>query len=169
MNRPRSVVNRGRRLFETGILAAALLVSAPAAACTRCLHTFGDGTVVVGRSMDWLEDPGSEIWCFPRGMQRHGNAGPHRLTWTSRYGSVGVSFYGVAIACGMNEEGLVTNLLYLAESNSGKPASGRPTLSIGGWAHYALDSHAIFECLGGAGHHHAGRAQRRQHDLANGA
>jgi penicillin V acylase-like amidase (Ntn superfamily) len=120
----------------------ALWVAAPVAACTRCLHVFGDGTVIVGRSMDWMEDPGSEIWCFPRGMERHGNAGPQSLSWMSRFGSVGVSFYGAATACGMNEEGLVANLLYLAESDYGKPGPGRPTLSIGGWAQYVLDSYA---------------------------
>ena len=45
-------------------------------------------------------------------------------------------------ACGMNEEGLVANLLYRAESDYGKPVSDRPTLSIGGWAQYVLDSYA---------------------------
>ena len=30
-------------------------------------------------------------------MKRGGNAGPTSFTWTSRFGSVGVSFYGVAI------------------------------------------------------------------------
>jgi penicillin V acylase-like amidase (Ntn superfamily) len=124
------------------VAVAVLNAAPPAAACTRCLHVFDGGTVVVGRSMDWMEDPGSEIWCFPRGLERQGNAGPPSLTWTSRYGSVGVSFYGVATACGMNEKGLVANLLYLAESDYGKPGSGRPTLSIGGWAQYVLDSYA---------------------------
>lgn len=119
-------------------------------ACTRCLHAFGDGTVVVGRSMDWMEDPGSEVWCFPRGLQRHGNAGAESLTWKSRYGSVVVSFYGVASVDGMNERGLVVNTLYLAESDYGKPVAGRPNLSIGGWAQYVLDSYAtVVEAVAG--------------------
>jgi choloylglycine hydrolase len=125
------------------IAAASLLVTAtPAEACTRCLKVFADGTVVVGRSMDWVEDPGSELWIYPRGIKRQGNAGPGSLEWTATYGSVGVSFYGVATACGMNEKGLVANLLYLAESDYGKPVAGRPNLSIAGWAQYALDSYA---------------------------
>lgn len=123
-------------------VAAAVFAARPAAACTRCLHVFRDGTVVVGRSMDWVEDPGSEIWCFPRGMKRHGNAGPASLEWTSRYGSVAVSFYGVASVDGINEKGLVANVLYLAESDYGKAVAGRPNLSIGGWAQYVLDSYA---------------------------
>lgn len=119
-----------------------LLAAAPAAACTRCMRAFADGGVIVGRSMDWMEDPGSELWVFPRGMKRQGNAGPASLEWTSRYGSVGVSFYGVATADGMNEKGLVANILYLAESDYGPSVAGRPTLSIAGWAQYALDNYA---------------------------
>ncbi len=124
------------------LVAAFLLAAAPVLACTRGMHTFDDGRVIVGRSMDWMEDPGSEIWVFPRGMKREGSAGPASFTWTSQYGSVGVSFYGVATVCGMNEKGLVTNTLYLAESDYGKGVAGRPSLSIAGWAQYVLDSHA---------------------------
>ncbi len=120
----------------------ATFVATPVSACTRCMRVFGDGAVIVGRSMDWVEDPGSEIWVFPRGMRRQGNAGPESFAWTSRHGSVAVSFYGVATACGMNEKGLVANLLYLAESDYGKAVAGRPNLSIAGWAQYVLDSHA---------------------------
>jgi choloylglycine hydrolase len=122
--------------------AAGLLGATPAAACTRCLRVFSDGTAIVGRSMDWVEDPGSEIWVFPRGMNRSGNAGPTSLTWTSRFGSVGVSFYGAATVDGMNEKGLVANVLYLAESDYGQRQAGRPDMSIGGWAQYVLDHYA---------------------------
>jgi choloylglycine hydrolase len=123
-------------------LSVGLLAATPASACTRCLRVFSDGTAIVARSMDWVEDPGSEIWVFPRGMNRSGNAGPTSLTWTSRFGSVGVSFYGVATVDGMNEKGLVANVLYLAESDYGKSVAGRPDMSIGGWAQYALDHYA---------------------------
>ncbi|NCY17904.1 MAG: linear amide C-N hydrolase, partial [Actinobacteria bacterium] len=137
MNHPASP-----RVMLAIVAVAFLLAAAPASACTRCLRVFGDGTVIVGRSMDWVEDPGSEIWTFPRGMKRNGNAGPGSLEWTSRFGSVAVSFYGVASVDGMNEKGLVANTLYLAESDYGKPVAGRPNLSIGGWAQYVLDSYA---------------------------
>jgi len=119
-----------------------LLAAAPASACTRCMRVFGDGTVLVARSMDWVEDPGSEVWVFPRGMKRSGNAGPTSLQWTSTYGSAGVSFYGVATVDGINEKGLVANTLYLVESDYGKSVAGRPDMSIGGWAQYVLDSYA---------------------------
>lgn len=118
------------------------LIASPVVACTRCMHVSTDGTVLVGRSMDWAEDPKSEIWVFPRGMKRSGAAGPNSLAWTSRYGSVVVSFYGIATADGMNEKGLVANVLYLAESDYGKQVAGRPNLSIAAWTQYVLDSYA---------------------------
>jgi len=126
-----------------GVAAAVgMLVGTPATACTRCMRTFADGAVIVGRSMDWEEDPGSEIWLFPRGMQRQGHAGPASIGWTSRFGSVVVSFYGVATVDGMNEEGLVANTLYLAESDYGASVAGRPNMSIACWAQYVLDNFA---------------------------
>lgn len=133
-----------------GVIVAGLLTPAPVTACTRCLRVFKDGTVVVGRSMDWVEDPDSEIWVFPRGMKRTGNAGARSLEWASRYGSVAVSFYGAASVDGMNEKGLVANTLYLAESDYGTPVVNRPNLSIGGWAQYVLDSYAtVAEAVAG--------------------
>jgi len=136
---PHAVV---RRLAALALLAVLPLVADRAAACSRCLRVFDDGRVVVGRSMDWMEDPRSEMWVFPRGMKRQGNAGPRSFEWTSRYGSVGVSFYGAATVDGMNEKGLVANALYLAESDYGPAVATRPNLSLGGWVQYVLDSFA---------------------------
>ena len=45
-------------------------------ACTRCVYLGPDNTVIVARSMDWVEDPGTEIYVLPRGMARDGAAGP---------------------------------------------------------------------------------------------
>jgi choloylglycine hydrolase len=135
-------MSRVLRTLLVVLAAASLLATTPAPACTRCLRVFADGTAIVARSMDWVEDPGSEIWVFPRGMKRSGNAGPTSLEWTSKHGSVGVSFYGVATVDGINEQGLVANVLYLVESDYGRSVAGRPDMSIGGWCQYVLDSYA---------------------------
>ena len=127
------------------VLSAALLAGSTigtALACTRTLYVGADNTVITGRTMDWMEDMGSNLWAFPAGMKRDGAAGPTSVTWTSKYGSVIVSGYEVGTADGMNDRGLVANLLYLAESDYGKPAAGRPTLSISLWAQYVLDNFA---------------------------
>jgi choloylglycine hydrolase len=97
--------------------------------------------VITGRSMDWAEDMRSNLWAFPRGIDRTGAGGVNTPRWRSRYGSVVVSGYDLGTAEGMNEKGLVANVLYLAESDYGKP-DGKPVLSISLWAQYALDQFA---------------------------
>ena len=129
----------------TLLLGALLLTAQPALACTRVLYVGQDGTVITGRSMDWAEDMHSDLWVLPRGAQRDGSAGPNSIRWTSTYGSVIVSGYNVGSADGMNEKGLVANLLYLAESEYGTPTASKPTLSIALWAQYALDNFATVD------------------------
>lgn len=111
-------------------------------ACTRALYVGTDDVVITGRSMDWVEDLQSDLWAFPQGMTRDGAAGPQSLKWTSKYGSLIVSGYNAGTADGMNEKGLVTNMLYLDESNYGKPSENKPVMSISIWAQYVLDNFA---------------------------
>ena len=61
------------------ILIFTLLFSSTSGACTRAVYLGTDGVVITGRSMDWSEDMGSNLWKFPRGMQRDGAAGPNIL------------------------------------------------------------------------------------------
>ena len=127
-----------------GVLATMALgftVLQPAGACTRAVYLGQDGNVITGRSMDWKEDIQTNLWVFPRGLQRDGAAGPNSPKWVSKYGSVIASGYDIGTADGMNEKGLVTSLLYLVESDYGKP-DGKPPLSISLWAQYVLDHFA---------------------------
>jgi penicillin V acylase-like amidase (Ntn superfamily) len=52
--------------------------------------------------------------------------------------------YDIGSADGMNEAGLVANLLYLAESDYGQP-DGKPAISISLWAQYVLDNFATVD------------------------
>lgn len=113
-----------------------------AGAFTRYVYLGPGGDVLVARSMDWMEDARSNLYAFPRGMKRGGEAGPNSIGWTSRHGSVAGTIYDIASVDGMNEKGLVVNILYLAESDYGEPDGSRPTLSISQWAQYALDRFA---------------------------
>lgn len=126
------------------LLTVALVPLRPAHACTRAVYLGPDATIITVRSMDWVSDLGSNLWVFPRGMKRDGAAGPGSIQWTSKYGSVVASAFEAATADGMNEQGLVANLLYLAESQYPKPGPGdtRLPLSISAWAQYVLDNYA---------------------------
>ena len=124
------------------LVVAWLSLSSISDACTRCVYLGPQETVVVARSMDWAEDPGTNLFCFPRGMKRDGAAGPRSIAWTSKYGSVVCAFYECSTVDGMNERGLVGNVLYLVESNYGKPDGRKPTMSIAVWCQYVLDNFA---------------------------
>jgi penicillin V acylase-like amidase (Ntn superfamily) len=126
------------------LMAASILSAgpAPAAACTRALYVAKDGTVITGRSMDWGEDMASNMWVLPRGMKRDGMGGKNTVTWVSKYGSLISSAYDIGTADGMNEKGLVANLLALVESDYGKPAEGAKVINMSTWPQYVLDNHA---------------------------
>jgi penicillin V acylase-like amidase (Ntn superfamily) len=141
MNRPFGSLPRLRLALALG----AVVLSAtptPVAACTRVLYVAKDGTVITGRSMDWGEDMASNMWVLPRGMKRDGRGGKNTIAWESKYGSLIVSAYDIGTAEGMNEKGLVVNLLALAESNYGKPPEGARVISMSSWPQYVLDNHA---------------------------
>jgi len=115
-----------------------------ALACTRAVYFGKEGQTVTGRTMDWLEDMQSNLWIFPRGMARGGDMGKKSLKWTSKYGSVITSGYEAGTADGMNEKGLVANLLYLTEAEY-PPDDKRPTLITGAVVQYLLDNFATVE------------------------
>jgi choloylglycine hydrolase len=128
-----------RKLSAVLVTLIALSSLAPLAdACTRVLWPTKMG-VVVGRNMDWFEDTKSNIWVFPRGIERNGLADVNPLKWTSRHGSVITTIYDIGTVDGLNEKGLAANVLYLTESDYGKRDDKVPGLSISLWAQYYLD------------------------------
>lgn len=126
----------GCRTVLLGFLLCSLNPSA--SACSRAVYLGPNGQIVTGRSMDWREDMQTNLWIFPRGQQRHGSAGENSLRWTSRYGSVIASAYEGGTADGLNERGLMANLLYLVETEF-PPADDRPAISLSLWTQYVLD------------------------------
>ncbi len=113
-------------------------------ACTRVVYKGSDNTVITARSMDWRDEIDANLWMFPRGMERQGEVGPASIGWTSKYGSVITSAWDMATVDGMNEKGLVANLLWLVESEypDFDPKSGQKGLTISAWAQYVLDNFA---------------------------
>jgi choloylglycine hydrolase len=132
------------RLAIASLLCASAFAPAPSDACTRAVYFGKEGQTVTGRTMDWfVSDMDTNLWLYPRGLQRTSNT-KAPFDWKSRYGSVVVTIYEGAAADGMNEKGLVANLLYLAESKypAARADDKRPTLSIAAWVQYVLDSYA---------------------------
>ena len=134
-----------RRPLLASAFIAAYVLAPTADACTRAVYFGKEGQTVTGRSMDWIEDMQSNLWIFPRGMARDGGLGKSSLKWTSKHGSVITSVYEGGTVNGMNEKGLVANLLYLVESEYSASTDTRPAVVITAWAQYVLDNFATVQ------------------------
>lgn len=134
------------RFVTSPLLAAICLSGALLAgvthACTRLVYHGLDNQIVTARSMDWAQEIETNLWIFPRGMARSGEAGPNSVRWTSKYGSVIASGYDISTTDGMNEVGLVANVLWLVESEYPEFDGTAPGLTIAAWAQYMLDNFA---------------------------
>jgi choloylglycine hydrolase len=77
-----------------------------------------DGTVVVGRSLDYPATLGFQLCVIPKGIQRIALADEGAAatkSWSTKHGVVGLSVSGAdtAIIDGMNDAGLSAHLLYM--------------------------------------------------------
>lgn len=118
-----------------------------ASACTRVVYKGPENTIMTARSMDWKDEIAANLWTFPRGIAREGNVGPNSIKWTSKYGSVIATAWDIATADGMNEKGLVANILWLVESKypAFNPKGHEKGLTIAAWAQYVLDNFATVD------------------------
>ncbi|MCP9612740.1 linear amide C-N hydrolase [Coprobacter tertius] len=114
-------------------------------ACTRAVYLGPDNMVVTGRTMDWKEDVQTNLFIFPRGIERKGAKTDHTISWTSKYGSVIAAGYDIGTSDGMNEKGLVVNVLFLPETSYYRPNDTRPVMGLSIWAQYVLDNFATVD------------------------
>jgi choloylglycine hydrolase len=146
-----------RRKLTAAAMSAAVLLGVAAYpgvadACSRILWNDNGYAVMVGRTMDWPESTQPILTVFPRGMERDGGkAGPETVVtenparWTSKYGSVVTTVYGVGTADGMNEKGLAVHMLYLNATDFGPRDASKKGVQAGLWAQYLLDNAATVE------------------------
>lgn len=135
------------RKTQTTFLLAVLLpvLYNKAEACTRVVYKGPNHTIITARSMDFTLDIPANLWLFPRGMERNGSTGNNTIKWTSRYGSVSASSWDIAVSDGINEKGLVANMLWLVSSQYpefSKEKGNQKGLAVSLWAQYALDNFA---------------------------
>jgi choloylglycine hydrolase len=131
---------RSRVLLVAVALAAG--AAAPAPACTTFLLR-APGLLLYGKNYDWSLGEGV-LTVNPRGQQRTAvvDQGVTAARWTARYGSVTFNQYGLASPSGgMNEAGLVVELMWLDQTRYPAPDS-RPAIGNLEWIQYQLDRHA---------------------------
>lgn len=109
--------------------------------CTRALWSGAAGGTLVGRNMDFGRDTGTNLWAFPRGMERD-NGVDGALAWESKFGSLTAGADDMMVVDGLNDAGLAGHLLVLSESDYGDRDEGRPALSMAIWLQYILDNFA---------------------------
>lgn len=109
--------------------------------CTRVMWPDANGSVIVGRNMDFHQDLHTNLWKLPRGIKRNDRV-EGKLQWTAKYGSVIAGVYDILSTDGVNEKGLAAHLLWLAESDYGTPDDDRPQLAMSVWLQYYLDNFA---------------------------
>lgn len=133
-------------------LAMGLAPLQSADACSRILWNDNKLAIVVGRTMDWPESTEPVLAVFPRGMKRDGGQnGPIEVVkenpakWTSKYGSLVTTIYGVGSADGLNERGLAAHMLYLNATDFGPRDPSKPGLQAGLWLQFLLDNAANVE------------------------
>lgn len=113
-------------------------------ACTRVVYKGPNNTILTGRTMDFSMEIPANLWIFPRGIKRNGEVGKNSIEWTSKYGSLAVSSWDISTTDGMNEKGVVTNMLWLVESEypTFNKDGNRKGLAISLWAQFVLDNFA---------------------------
>lgn len=114
-------------------------------ACTRAVYLGPEGLTITGRTMDWKEDIQTNLYILPKGVSRVGYDSDNTVKWTSKYGSIVATGYDIGTSDGMNEKGLVVNLLYLPESVYTRPNDTRPIMGMSIWAQYVLDNFATVD------------------------
>lgn len=124
------------------VLALLCLSFSETFACTTfCLKK--NGEVLFGKNYDWMIGDGL-VFVNKRGVAKVSNEGDltNPARWVSKYGSVTFSQYGRENPSGgMNEAGLVIELMWLDETQYPK-ADARPTVGTLEWIQYQLDNSA---------------------------
>ncbi len=124
--------------------------------CTRVLWNTNKLSVLAGRTMDWPESTEPLLTVFPRGYGRHGGrigaesvVADNPLEWSSIYGSLATSIYGIGTVDGINERGFAAHALYLAATQLAGRDSGKRGLQPALWVQYLLDNAAtVTEAIG---------------------
>jgi choloylglycine hydrolase len=102
--------------------------------CTSFRISAEDGTVVVGRTMEFPNDMGTRITVLPVGYEGAGTGvdGADGMTWTATHGVIGMDVFGhpAALTDGMNQAGLYAALLYMPGFCDYTPAEGADPASL---------------------------------------
>lgn len=122
---------------------AVITGSQNADACSRVLYVGQDSLYVVGRSLDWKTPIPTNLYVYPRGIEKVSSDKPGAIHWTSKYGAVYAVGYDGGVTEGMNEKGLVVNGLFCKGTvYDNAETAKRPPMSMAMFVAWLLDNNA---------------------------
>ena len=127
------------------LLLSSALVFQSATACTTFFIN-KNGQMIFGRNYDWITGTGM-VCTNLRGLQKTSMKASDGITinWVSAYGSITFNQYGKEFPTGgMNEKGLVVELMWLDETKYPAPDQ-RPAIGVLQWIQYQLDCCATID------------------------
>ena len=127
------------------VVAALLLLPLLAFPCTT-FFIYHNGQMVFGRNYDWMANAGM-VCTNQRGLFKTSavNKDGKTISWQSLYGSITFNQYGKEFPTGgMNEKGLVVELMWLDETKYPEP-DDRPAIGVLQWIQYQLDNCSTIE------------------------
>ncbi|MGZ8539525.1 MAG: linear amide C-N hydrolase [Chitinophagaceae bacterium] len=132
--------------FKKLAVAVSLVIFIPAGHACTTFFIHHNGRMVFGRNYDWMADAGM-VCTNQRGLFKTSmkNNDGKTVSWTSQYGSISFNQYGKEFPTGgMNEKGLVVELMWLEGTVYPKP-DDRPAIGVLQWIQYQLDNCASIE------------------------
>jgi penicillin V acylase-like amidase (Ntn superfamily) len=114
--------------------------------CTTFLINY-NGQLVFGRNYDWVSGNGM-VCTNQRGLAKTSFQNPdgNTISWTSRYGSITFNQFGKEFPTGgMNEQGLVVELMWLDGTIYPPAVDKRPSIGVLQWIQYQLDNCTTIE------------------------
>lgn len=123
------------------LLLLALLAAGKTIACSRVVFLGDNDLTIVGRTLDWRTPIPTNLYVYPRGMEKQGMPDGNTFRWKSKYGSVLAVSYDGGVTEGMNEKGLVMNALFCKGSIYRTSINGElRSLSLAVFVSYFLDN-----------------------------
>lgn len=130
---------------QLSLLLIGLIAFEAVSGCTTFL-IHKNGQLAFGRNYDWITDVG--LVCNNlRGLSKTSlqSEGATATSWVSRYGSITFNQYGKEFPIGgMNEKGLVVELMWLDGSKYPEP-DARPAMGVLQWIQYQLVNFSTIE------------------------
>ena len=99
---------------------------------------------MVARSLDWKTPIPTNIYVYPRGIEKQSSNLSDAIRWKSKYGAVYAVGYDGGITEGMNEKGLVINGLFCKTAVYEKMTADndKPYMSLAVFVAWLLDNNA---------------------------